>query len=76
MFHTPCIVTQQGIYEWHKLGLGSSLVFCCGITIDGSSNDLTCGFESEIDCCIVFIMAIFVKEGHFCLLAFFKYSVI
>ena len=45
-------------------------------TIDGASIDLTCGFESEIFCCIEYVWANFFNKklcrDCFYLLAFYK----
>ena len=50
--------TQHNVKDWHNLGLGSNLVFCIDITIDGASIDLIYDFESEIGCFMGFVKII------------------
>ena len=56
------LLTQQSIKEWHKLRLGSSLVFRV-IKRKMALTSTWLGFESEIDWCIEFVCANFVEYG-------------
>ena len=63
-----------------ELGNSLTLVFCISITIYTIGINLSCVFESKMECCVGFLNTTSVKEGCPCrdfffnLVAFYKYS--